>query len=323
MDMSGAGVFVHLYLGTYDADGGVLPLTEIQDVVFGENRDRKYSKDVYELRGVYTVQDSDFDMKQFGIFFTNDTIYIEFHFNTMIQLVGRKLIPGDVLELPNLRDDTLLNEGKAINKFYVVEDGTFATDGYGTTWLHHIWRVKVSPMTNSQEYADILDLANLDPFGLETGGTLGDIIGVLANDLNINEQVIDEAMLHVAKRKLDTRQFYIVPGEETTSQNPWVFTGDGIPPNGAFLVGSGNNYPDSPVEGDYYLRTDYSPHTLFRRQGSIWRMQELDYRRGGWNAMHRLLEDFVENTNTTRLPDGSTLAEKIALSKAVKPLDDF
>jgi len=38
----------------------------IQDVLFGETRDRKYAEDVIELRGTYNISDSDFDMSQFG-----------------------------------------------------------------------------------------------------------------------------------------------------------------------------------------------------------------------------------------------------------------
>lgn len=321
---SGTAVYCHLYLGTYGQNGEPdKPITEIQDVVLQENRDRKYSKEVYELRGTYNVADSDFDLRQFGLFLTGDTLFIEFHYNDMLKLCGRKLMSGDVIELPHLRDDALLDEGKAINKFYVVEDASRATSGYSSTWLYHIWRIKVSPMVNSQEYADILDKANRDPFGLETGGTLGDILGVNSDDLAINEQIIDEARQSVFARNFDTRQFYMVPGDETTTNRPWIFAGDGVPPNGAEVVGSGNFFPDNMPDGAFYLRTDYMPNTLFKKDGSVWRMQEMDYRRGRWSAAHRLLEDFINNTDTTTLDDGATFAAKQALSKLIKPQADF
>ncbi len=35
-----------------------------QDFLFLENRDRKYDKDVYALRGIYNVSDTDFDLSQ-------------------------------------------------------------------------------------------------------------------------------------------------------------------------------------------------------------------------------------------------------------------
>jgi hypothetical protein len=322
---SGTGLFVHLYLGTYGQDGqpdkGV---TEIQDVVFQENRDRRYSSEVYEIRGTYNVADSDFDLRQFGLFLTGDTIFIEVHYNEMLRLLGRKLMSGDVIELPHLRDDALLDEGKAINKFYTVEDASRATDGYGSSWLPHIWRIKVAPMTNSQEYADILDQANRDPFGLETGGTLGDLIGMLNADMATNEAIIDEAEVHVFARNFDTRQFYMCPGdEETNNPNSWIFSGDGTPPNGAVAIGSGDAYPDDVEPGTYFLRTDYLPNALFMRTGTGWKMMELDYRRGRWSAATRLLEDFFNNTESTTLEDGTVIKARQALSKTIKPSADF
>jgi hypothetical protein len=47
---------------------------QIEDLLFLENRNRKYSEDVYVLRGVYNVQDIDFNLSQFGLFLQNDTV---------------------------------------------------------------------------------------------------------------------------------------------------------------------------------------------------------------------------------------------------------
>jgi len=65
---------------------------QIQDLLFLENRDRKYDPDVYLLRGVYNVQDTDFNLSQFGLFLQNDTIFITFHINDSVEKIGRKLI---------------------------------------------------------------------------------------------------------------------------------------------------------------------------------------------------------------------------------------
>ena len=48
--------------------------TQIQDLLFLENRDRKYDPDIYRLRGHYNVQNLDFDLSQFGLFLNNDKI---------------------------------------------------------------------------------------------------------------------------------------------------------------------------------------------------------------------------------------------------------
>jgi hypothetical protein len=320
IESSGTAIFLHKYEGTHGQNGEPdKSILEIQDVVLQENRDRKYSKEVYELRGCYNVADTDFNLLQFGLFLTGDTIFIEVHINEMLSLLGRKIIPGDVIELPHLRDDALLNEGKAVNKFYVVEDANRASDGYSSTWLPHLWRIKCSPMTAGQEYADILDKSTTDPFGLSTGSTIADIISTLSTDLATNEAIVEEAKIHVFARNFETRQFYMIEGEE----NPWIFAGDGIPPNGGLLLDSGDTFPINGVEGTYYLRTDYQPHALFKKVGSAWQMQELDYRRGQWTACHRLLEDFLKESGTTTLTDGRVFDTRQALSKIIRPEADF
>jgi hypothetical protein len=322
--MSGTGILVHMYLGVPDKDGSVTSLTKIQDVVFLENRDRKYSKDVIQLIGCYNVQDVDFDLRQFGIFLANDTLFIEFHINDMLAILGRKLIPGDVLELPHMRDDTQLDpEAKAINRFYVVQDVNRGASGFSATWYGHIWRVKAAPMTGAQEYADILDQQALDPFGFGQGMKLRDIMTTEKIEEEINDAVVEEAVQSVSRRYFETRQFYYVPGSETG--DPWVFAGDGNPPNGAALLGSGDVFPTEREEGDYFLRTDYTPVTLFQYENNRWTRREVDHRTSHWSAANRVLESFFNNTNETTLDDGSTISERAALSKVLKyrPEADF
>jgi hypothetical protein len=318
---SGTAVYVHLYQGTYDANGNAVNNpSSVQDVLFLENRDRVYSKDVYEFRAIYNVTDNDFDMRQFGLFLTGDTLFIEFHLNDMLNMVGRKLMSGDVLELPHQRDDALLDPtAPAINKYYVVEDASRASEGYSSTWFPHIWRVRCSPITNSQEYKDILDQQAQNPFGMDQG-RLGDILSSLSKDMEINEAVVESAKENVKKRFFETRQYYLVPDEN--GGLPWMFCGDGTPPNGIPFE-TGTRFPLSPAQGDYYLRTDYAPPTLFRYVGTHWKMQEIDIRDTEWNAANWLLESFINNRATTTFYDGVTENEKQGLYQAVKPRADF
>ena len=98
-------LYVHKYMGptsqgpSIDATQpqyDVLAPTNIQDLLFLENRDRTYDPNIYRLRGHYNVQNLDFDLSQFGLFLNNDIIFITVHYNDMIELVGRKLMVGDV-----------------------------------------------------------------------------------------------------------------------------------------------------------------------------------------------------------------------------------
>ena len=117
--VGGTDVFVHKYLGpknpaegeatagtpTYDA----VKETNIQDLVFLENRDRKYAPDVYTLRGIYNVADIDFDLSQFGLFLSQDILFLTVPINFCVKALGRRVIPGDVIELPHLKDDHAYN----------------------------------------------------------------------------------------------------------------------------------------------------------------------------------------------------------------------
>jgi hypothetical protein len=180
--VGGTDLYIHKYLGPATGDTSTdftqpnydtLDPLNIQDLLFLENRDRKYDKDIYRLRGHYNVQNLDFDLSQFGLFLNNDIIFITVHYNDMIDLVGRKLMVGDVLELPHLLDYNPLNETipVALKRFYQITDSNYASEGFSQTWYPHLWRIKCEPLVNSEEFSDILKepinqdnyLGNWDP----------------------------------------------------------------------------------------------------------------------------------------------------------------
>lgn len=165
--VGGTDVYLHKYLGPQNtpvdqatADQphyNIVKETNIQDLLFLENRDRKYSEDIYRIRGHYQVQDLDFNLSQFGLFLDNDMVYMTVHINNFISTVGRKPIAGDVLELPHLKDQFALNEfDKALPRFFVIEDVNRAAEGFSQTWWPHLFRLKLKKINDAQQYADIL-----------------------------------------------------------------------------------------------------------------------------------------------------------------------
>jgi hypothetical protein len=172
--VGGLDIYVHKYMGpqsggndsalsgnfdatqpTYEA----VDVLNIQDLLLLENRDRIYDPDVYVMRGVYNTQDVDFDLTQFGLFLNNDTIFMTFHYNDMIDTFGRKLMNGDVIEIPNLKDYHPLNQNipRALPRYYQIQDADFASEGFSVTWLPHLWRVKCTPLKDQQEFSNITD----------------------------------------------------------------------------------------------------------------------------------------------------------------------
>ena len=164
----GTDCYLHMYqgpplnTGSKDATQpayNTMDPKNIQDLLFLENRERKYADDIVRLRIHYQVANLDFDLSQFGLFLSNDVIFLTCHYNDMIDLVGRKIMVGDVIELPHLTDYHPLNDKvpASLRRYYQVTDGSFASEGYSQTWLPHLWRIKCEPLVNSQEFADILD----------------------------------------------------------------------------------------------------------------------------------------------------------------------
>lgn len=170
----GTDVYLHKYLGPKspsDANAtadqpqyGTDSVTNIQDLLFLENRDRKYDSNVYTIRGLYNVQNIDFNLSQFGLFIDNDTLFMTIHINDFINYIGRKPISGDVLELPHLRDEFALNSfDVSLPRYYVIEDVGRASEGFSATWYPHLYRLKLKKITDNQQFADILDT----PAGLD------------------------------------------------------------------------------------------------------------------------------------------------------------
>jgi hypothetical protein len=168
LTVGGTDLLIHKYLGPtnqgpstdftqpeYDS----LDPTNIQDLLFLENRDRTYDPNVYRLRGSYNVQNLDFDLSQFGLFLNNDIIFVTVHYNDMIDIIGRKLMVGDVFELPHLLDYNPLKETIpiALKRFYQITDANYASEGFSQTWYPHLWRIKCEPLIDSQEFSQILN----------------------------------------------------------------------------------------------------------------------------------------------------------------------
>lgn len=264
----GVDVHVHKYLGpltndnndgNFDATTPAYPESNplfIEDLLLLENRDRKYDADIFIMRMVYQESDVDFDLTQFGLFLNGDTKFLTVHYNDMVNIFGRKLMSGDVLEFPNLRDYNPLDTTivKALPRYYVVQEGAFASEGFSQTWLPHLWRIKCTPMVNAQEYYDILNkpfepnniwdpgnfypagtrvqdgdtyyVAKTDvPPGIDIGNstywelitdptTIGDKDSARDKDLQINDAIMTQAILEVPKSGFTNTHFYILPTQE-------------------------------------------------------------------------------------------------------------
>ena len=359
--VGGTDVNIHKYLGPVNPEEGegtadkpiydAVKETNIQDLLFLENRDRKYDTSVYTIRGIYNVQDIDFNLSQFGLFLSNDTLFLTIHIRDSIKSLGRKIITGDVLELPHLKDEYALNDySMALKRFYVVEDVNRASEGFSNTWYPHLYRLKLKQIYDGQEYAEILDLPAAE--GSDT--TLRDVLSTYEKEMQISAAVVAQAEINAPKSGFETNHFYTVATNDdgtvalqtadetdidasniTTSADEIVnrparegYTGyllnygDGTTPNAA-PYGFGIQFPRNPLEGDFFLRTDYLPNRMFRYDGARWLKVQDDVRMTLSNTLDRYTQktSFINNTNTNTI-DGQVVPERQSLSQALKPKAD-
>lgn len=403
--VGGTDVYLHKYLGTkppteleatadqpiYD----VVKETNIQDLLFLENRDRKYDSSVYKIRGVYNVQDIDFNLSQFALFIDNDTVFMTVHINDFVKLVGRKPISGDVIELPHLKDEFALNDADiALPRFFVISDIGRAAEGFSVTWYPHLYRLKLTKLSDQQQFADILikpagadedqfmgeydstetyspgdivryngvlytvtaettgnEPPNTSYYSVYSGSTLQEILSTKSKELEINDAILAQAEENTPLSGYETQQFYTLavdekgkpalltvddamapPDASSTSMDASRITerpkrsgytgyllGDGIAPNGVDF-GHGIAFPSAPIEGDYFLRTDFMPNRLFRYDGVRWVKREDAVRTAlpSHNTSTTLKGGFINNTATDVIA-GQTVPERQALSKALNP----
>lgn len=309
--MGGTAVFIHKYAGPKGSETE----TAIEDVLFLENRTRKYEDDIYELRGHYSPQDTDFDLSQFGLFLSNDIVFVTFHINDMIDKMGRKLMSGDVLEFPHLKDDSLLDEDiESINRFYVVEDASNYSQGYSPKWQPHIWRVKAKVIQHSEEYVDILGTG-------ENEDDLVNIISTYDKNLEITDKLVEEANENVSSGVLFyDNSHYFIQEIGGAPQLYWNSSSE-IPPNSEPLAGSGDEFPEDLEDGDYFLRTDYTPARLFRKCDNKYLFIGDDLSRE-WKPYSKTMEKFIDNDESFTDDDCNEIEKRQALSKVVKPKTD-
>ncbi len=354
--VGGTDAYIHKYISPVDQgetndatqpqrSGDSLNELAIQDMLFLENRDRKYDPDVYHTRVIYNVSDIDFDLSQFGLFLQNDQLFMTFHIRDIVEALGRKIMAGDVIELPHLKDDYSLDtsDTETLKRYYVVEDVGRAAEGFSKTWWPHLYRARVKGITDAQEFRDIL--GNKDE---NTSQKTRD------KELEINQAVIDQAESDAPQSGYNTKQLHVMPTDEegkvalvtvdddmktdtghinvdkvyeTPKANGYLegyLTGDGIPANGETYTAA-TSFPSNPVEGMFVLRTDYAPNRLFRFDGRRFVKIEDNVRQTmtQTNTRNTQKTGFINNTNTTTLADGSsTTAERVALSKLLKPQAD-
>lgn len=280
-----------------------------EDPLFIELRNRDYANETIEIKGSYDLIDVQAEMNKIGFDVPAQQLYIQVAFSSVVELLGRPLIIGDILELPNeTQYDAHMNP---IKKYLEVTDVGWSTEGYGPSWQPTVLRVIAQPALASQETQDVF--GDLKP-KLGADGFLDLNTDKYADLTDATDRITNAAKDAVPERGTDLADVAEISQEVIQANldatgndlsklniNPKsLYTEDALPPNGEEYT-VGDDFPTNPIDGAYHRMT-YSglaedvPPRLYRWSiiKNRWLYIETD-RRFQYNKTKPTLQEFLES----------------------------
>lgn len=297
-------------------DSAPTNINNIQDLFFNENRDRDYDKIPLTLKCQYTPNDSISDLAKFGINILDQYLFTT-SFATMVSLLGRPIVTGDILEIPNeLQYDQNL---KPIRKFLEVTDTGWASEGFSPSWRPTVYRFSAQQALPSQETRDIFGTIDTQKYMMVDslfGDGISDQIDTtpltqteeiikMANDAvpeigSDDELSVDSKPIPVPQHKFNAK------AEQPQPMNPAFKAShtieDGLPPAGE-EYGEGYKLPDvaGATDGEYFRlyypdSTDIPPRLYrFSAVKNRWIYLETD-RRGQYSSHKPSIRKILESS---------------------------
>lgn len=234
-------------------------LDSIQDTLYMENRDRDYANASIQLKAAYTPFDGMQDLSKYG-FQVADIWTFTTGFARMVQLLGRPIVVGDVVELPSeLQYDHNL---RPVRRFLEVKDVGWAGEGFTTAWRPVLYRFTAEQLVPSQEHRDILGTADTQKYVVDDGSFFDGIEQIQTYPLTVTEANHAEAVKAVPEKGVNMRE--AASGTNRFKQ-PGSYDGvgpyvqDGLPPDGQPYT-EGFKLPDvsGAVDGAFF-RLNYDP----------------------------------------------------------------
>jgi hypothetical protein len=289
-------------------------ITNIQDKIFLENRDRDYNEFAIRMKGVYTPVDVQANAMKFG-FMGQEQYIIEVSFSHTVAKLGRPFVIGDILQLPSETQYTPTLEARF--KYLEVIDVAWSTNSYTPTWVPTMQRLIAKQAFASQETQDIFGRLDgvVDSSGLwstDDGNNpkyqdYSDVSQTIKAEANtaVPQDGVDYANVPVLSEEL--RKFgadnNLAVDKITQRRHPHGI--DAMPPNGLPYT-EGDEFPESPKNGVYH-RLSYThvgkqiPVRLYRYSSKKreWIYLETDDRYRARNTSS-LLEEFKNGNSTGR-----------------------
>jgi F5/8 type C domain. len=287
-------------------------VSNIQDKIFLENRDRQYNQFPIRMKCAYTPIDVQANASKYG-FMMEDVYILEVPFSMTVAKLGRPFVIGDIVQLPSETQYTPTLQARL--KYLEVLDVAWSTNGYTPTWVPTLQRLIAKPALSSQETKDIFGkmTKNIDNSGLwdnDDGNNtkiqdLSDItqtIKAKANtmvpqdgtDFATAPELSDEFLEYGRKNGLNVDKF---------NRRGHPHGQDAMPPNGHTYT-QADTFPVAPKNGEYH-RLTYThinkdlPARLYRYSTikNSWIFLEMDNRHQLKNSKS-LLEEFKTGNHT-------------------------
>lgn len=240
-------------------------VTNIQDRILGENRDRQYLQQPLNMKCYYQPIDITANASKFGFLQTADIYNISVSFGQAVNLLGRPFVVGDIIELPSEQQFTTTLT--PIKKYLEITDVAWSTTSYTASWIPTMQRLLATPALASQETQDIFGklTEDVDSMGLVDNN---DGRNVKYQDIsNISKTAKAKANTQVSERGQDNADITQISdtaidyaanypklnlNKLNFNKNP--YTDDAMPPNGESFT-EGDTLPENPVNGAYHRLT--------------------------------------------------------------------
>ncbi len=290
-------------------------ISNIQDRILLESRNLEYSKINIVIKGSYRPIDIVANASKYGFLQSSNQYELEVSFASVVKLLGRPIIIGDIIQLPaeTLYDPTLT----PVLKYLEINDVAWSTNGYTPQWKPTMLRLIAVPVLASQETQDI--------FGklAETVDTSGLVdISNPENDLSyqnitgINDTIEAESNTMVPERGTNTTELSTLSPElladgkkynltlNTINKPTSPYIRDALPPNNLPFT-TGDTFPTDPKDLEYHRLTythiaDNIPPRLYRYSDLKvrWVYLETDQRYID-KVTKPILQEFIDPINST------------------------
>jgi hypothetical protein len=289
-------------------DYDVTDISDIQDQIWQENRDREYATTPVNVKCQYDLLEILSDFSKWAMpDQSTQSYYMQYGFASVVEALGRPFVIGDIIELPPETQYSF--DLKPIKKYLEVTDVTWSAEGYTPGYVPLILKVVAQPLIATQENSDLFQIYNkedsitglvdYDAYDTDMEGVTDNENHVWQDELQVSQEIKarsltenpDVMITDIADNKVYNKEQIAAAKEHINLEklnpkavHPDMYTNDAMPPNGLKYT-EGDTLPSiSKSQDGAYHRLTYKdkkagiPTRLFKFSGkkNRWIFMEAD-----------------------------------------------